>query len=105
MEIYLCPELDIESFTYEECRKTVLRELCKVAKANPKRYIQIDQYAPLRIVIKDTNAPNKRDHVVDRIGGVISNGKVEAYGSKKVWGRRYPVEWTATNMRIKENSF
>lgn len=99
---YVCPNFDIETYTYEDCRKAILRKLCKLAKANPKKHIIIDQYEPIRIVIRDYNS-TKKDRIVDKIGGTISNGTVYAFGSKKVYGRRTPVEWTATNIKITEH--
>lgn len=94
--------MDFEEYTYEACRRKILRELCRIAKANPKKYIVIDQYSPIYIRIRDYDAPNKADRIVDKIGGVISNGNVEAWGAVKTWGRRTPLEWTARNMKVTE---
>lgn len=98
---YICPEYDFETYTYEECLKAILKELVKFAKANPKKYIIIDQYGPIHIKIRDDEVPNRYDRIVDKIGGKIDNGVITVYGSKRVYGSRYPIEWTKT-IKVKE---
>lgn len=98
---YICPEYDIETSSYDKCLNAILKELVKFAKANPKKYIIIDQYGPIHIKIRDYEVPNRYDRIVDRIGGKIDDGIITVYGSKRVYGVRYPVEWTKT-IKVKE---